>query len=72
MCEERTTILSDMENTASRRVMEKLGMKHEKDVDLYDSVAKGEGLLPFYSIEREAYFRVAQIHEGYKVSDQAL
>jgi ribosomal-protein-alanine N-acetyltransferase len=35
--------------------MEKLGMKHAKDVDLYDSVAKGEGLLPFYSIEREVY-----------------
>ncbi len=30
-------------------------MKHEKDVDLYDSVAKGEGLLPFFSIEREVY-----------------
>lgn len=32
-----------------------LGMKYAKNVDLYDSVAKGEGLLPFYSIEREVY-----------------
>ncbi len=47
--------VTDNENTASQRVMEKLGMKHSKDVDLYDSVAKGEGLLPFYSIEREVY-----------------
>jgi ribosomal-protein-alanine N-acetyltransferase len=46
--------VTDNSNTASRRVMEKLGMTHEKGVDLYDSVAKGEGLLPFYSIEREA------------------
>ncbi len=49
--------VTDKENIASRRAMEKIGMKHEKDVDLYDSVAKGNGLLPFYSIEREAYFR---------------
>jgi len=48
---------SNFENTAFRRVMEKLGMKHEKDVDLYDSVAKGGGLLPFYSIDRKAYLR---------------
>lgn len=47
--------VTDKENTASQRIMEKLGMKHGKDVDLYDSVAKGEGLLPFYSIEREVY-----------------
>jgi ribosomal-protein-alanine N-acetyltransferase len=49
--------VTDKENIASRRVMVKIGMKHEKDVDLYDSVAKGNGLLPFYSIEREVYFR---------------
>ncbi len=47
--------VTDKKNTASRSVMEKIGMKHTKNVDLYDSVAKGEGLLPFYSIEREAY-----------------
>ncbi len=51
----RVYAVTDKENIVSRRVMEKLRMKHEKDVDLYDSVAKGEGLLPFYSIEREAY-----------------
>ncbi|MCP4024159.1 MAG: GNAT family N-acetyltransferase [Desulfobacteraceae bacterium] len=49
--------VTDMENIASRRVMEKIGMIHEKDVDLYDSVAKGNGLLPFYSIKREFYLR---------------
>lgn len=49
--------VTDKENKASRRVMEKIGMRHEKDVDLYDCVAKGNGLLPFYSIEREMYFQ---------------
>ncbi len=48
--------ITDKENIASRRVMEKIGMRHEKDIDLYDSVAKGNGLLPFYSIESEVYF----------------
>lgn len=47
--------VTDKENTGSCLVLEKVGMQHEKDVDLYDSVAKGEGLLPFYVIEREAY-----------------
>lgn len=51
----RVYAVTDKENNASRRVMKKVGMKHEKDVDLYDSVAKGYGLLPFYSIERGAY-----------------
>jgi RimJ/RimL family protein N-acetyltransferase len=49
--------VTDMGNKASRRVMEKLGMKHTKNVDLYDSVAKGEGLLPFYSINRRTYLQ---------------
>jgi ribosomal-protein-alanine N-acetyltransferase len=49
--------VTDNGNKASRCVMEKIGMRHEKDVDLYDSVAKGNGLLPFYSIERDIYFR---------------
>ena len=52
--------VTDKENIASCRVMEKIGMRHEKDVDLYDSVAKGNGLLPYYSIEREAYLRKRQ------------
>ena len=47
--------VTDKGNIASRGVMEKIGMKYEKDVDLYDSVAKGGGLLLFYSIERENY-----------------
>ena len=50
--------VTDKENTASQRVMEKIGMKYLKDVDLYDSVAKGDGLLPFYSIEREVYLGI--------------
>ena len=49
--------VTDKGNKASRCVMEKIGMRHEKDVDLYDSVAIGNGLLPFYSIERDIYFR---------------
>ena len=51
----RVYAVSDNGNKASRSVLEKVGMKHEKDVDLYDSVAKGEGLLPFYALQREAY-----------------
>jgi hypothetical protein len=35
--------ITDRENFASRRVMEKIGMRHEKDVGLYGSVAKGNG-----------------------------
>lgn len=49
--------VTDKENIASRRVMEKVEMKHEKDVDLYDPEAKREDLLQFYSIEREVYLR---------------
>ncbi|WP_051148607.1 GNAT family N-acetyltransferase [Desulfospira joergensenii] len=56
----RAYAVTDHSNTASRRVLEKIGMEHEKDVDLYDSKAKGSGLLPFYSIEREVYFRKSQ------------
>ncbi|MCG8639495.1 MAG: GNAT family N-acetyltransferase [Desulfobacterales bacterium] len=53
----RAYAVVDTGNTASRRVMEKLGMRHETDVDLYQSVAEGEGLLPLYTIQREAYLR---------------
>jgi len=49
--------VTDRKNQASQRVMEKVGMRHEKNVDLYDSVAKGEGLLPFYAIGRAAYLQ---------------
>jgi len=49
--------VTDKENIASRSVMGKIGMRHEKNIDLYDSVAKGGGLLPFYSIDREAYLQ---------------
>lgn len=49
--------VTDKENIASRRVMEKIGMRHAKDVDLHDSVPKGNGLFPYYFIKREAYCR---------------
>ncbi len=49
--------VTDRENQASQRVMEKVGMRHERNIDLYDSVAKGEGLLPFYTIGRAAYLQ---------------
>jgi RimJ/RimL family protein N-acetyltransferase len=54
--------VTDKENIASRRVLDKIGMRHEKNVDLYDSVAKGLGLLPYYFIERETYFRKRQAY----------
>ena len=53
----RVYAVTDIENKSSRRVMENVGMRHVKDVDLYNSVAKGYGLLPFYSLEREDYLR---------------
>ncbi len=60
----RLYAVTDNENTASQRVMEKLGMTNEKGVDLYNSVAKGEGLLPYYSIERERYFNRQETGTG--------
>jgi len=47
--------VTDKENLASRSVMGKIGMRYEKDVDLYDSIEKGGGMLLFYSIDLEAY-----------------
>ncbi len=57
--------VTDKANSASRRGLEKIGMRHEKDVDLYDSVAKGEGLLPYYSIERRAYLGKSETEVGF-------
>lgn len=53
----RVHAVTDRDNLACRRVMEKIGLRHEKDVDLYDSVARGFGLLPYYAIERQDYLR---------------
>lgn len=53
----RVHAVTDEDNTASRHVLRKVGMHHEKDVDLYDSVAKGNGLLPFYTISRADYLK---------------
>ena len=47
-------------NPGSVRVLEKLGLTYERDVDLYDSVKRGRGLLPLYAIDREAYHRRKQ------------
>jgi len=49
----RVYAVTERENLASRKVMEKIGMRHEKDVDLYDS----EDLLLFYAIDREVYLQ---------------
>jgi len=38
------------EHTATRRVLEKLGMTQRGEVDLYDSVARDFGLLPLYTV----------------------
>lgn len=51
----RVHAVTDKPNAASQKVMEKTGMTYERDVDLYDSVAKGNGLLKLYSLDREAY-----------------
>jgi len=51
----RVYAVTNNENKASRAVLKKVGMQHEKDVDLYDSVAQGEGLLPFYGLDRDTY-----------------
>jgi ribosomal-protein-alanine N-acetyltransferase len=54
--------VTELENKASRRVMEKVGMRHEKDVDLYNSVDRGRGLLPFFAIKREGF--LSKINTG--------
>lgn len=42
-------------NTASGRILEKAGLIRRDDRDLWNSVARGLGLLPFYSLTREEY-----------------
>ena len=54
----RVYAVTDKENIASNRIMQKVGMTCEKDVDLYNSVANGYGLLPYYSIDREAFLTI--------------
>jgi [ribosomal protein S5]-alanine N-acetyltransferase len=54
----RVHAVTDNGNIASNRIMQKVGMMYEKDVDLYDSVANGYGLLPYYSIEREVFLTI--------------
>ncbi|HCY86834.1 MAG TPA: hypothetical protein DHV36_17020 [Desulfobacteraceae bacterium] len=49
---DRVYAVTDRDNYGSQRVMEKIGMRHTKGVDLYDSVAKGVGLLPFFTVSR--------------------
>ena len=51
----RIHAVTDRDNYASQNVMAHIGMRHVKDVDLYNSVAKGNGLLPLFGIERKAY-----------------
>jgi RimJ/RimL family protein N-acetyltransferase len=46
---------TDSFNTGSLRILEKLGMRYHGDEDLWDSVAKGEGLVPVYLLDREVY-----------------
>ena len=45
----------DSFNSGSIHILEKLGMQYQGDEDLWDSVAKGEGLLPVYLLDREMY-----------------
>lgn len=47
--------VTDRDNHASQKVMAHIGMRHVDDVDLYDSVAKGNGRLPLFTIERRTY-----------------
>lgn len=44
-------------NKASGRILEKIGLKYSRDEDLYDSVKKGIGLLPFYTLDSESYLK---------------
>jgi len=46
---------TDSFNTGSIRILEKLGMRYHGAEDLWDSVAKGEGLVPVYLLDREMY-----------------
>ena len=53
--------VTDKGNKASRKVLEKVGMRYEKEVDLYDSVTSGNGLLPFYSLDRTRYHEIKKL-----------
>ena len=44
-------------NKASGRILEKIGLKYSRDEDLKDSVKKGIGLRPFYTLDSESYLK---------------
>jgi len=54
----RVYAVIDSGHEESGRVLEKLGMVHRDDVDLYDSVAGDAGLLPFYSVDLDNYIQL--------------
>jgi RimJ/RimL family protein N-acetyltransferase len=47
-------------NVGSKRILEKLGMVHVGDEDLWDSVEKGLGLIPVYVLARDKYLTQLQ------------
>ena len=42
-------------NQTSKKVIEKMGFAYRSDEDLWDSVAKGDGLLATYTLDRDHY-----------------
>ena len=44
-------------NKASGRILEKIGLKYSRDENLKDSVKKGIGLRPFYTLDSESYLK---------------
>ena len=52
---ERCYVCHHSWNEASRKAIEKLGFVFSRDEDLWDSVAKGDGLLPTYLLDRDTH-----------------
>ena len=48
-------VVTGARNPKSNHILEKLGFTYECDAEVYDSVARGWGLLPIYVLDRDTY-----------------
>jgi [ribosomal protein S5]-alanine N-acetyltransferase len=43
------------DNVGSQKILRSLGMVHDEDIDLYESISKNRGLMPYFYITKEMY-----------------